>query len=204
MHTHPAKPDREGGWGTTFAFWGALLAAGTLFAAVSFAPKLLTLSKLDADYAANQLRLVELERQAIELEKVADALEHDPAFAAELAKLEFAAGRTGREGLAVRAWRRAGADRGGDAPELVATAKTRWAVPPALLEPLATNAALRAALLVVAAALVLASFLLFNERHVAAVRAINGQMRAAVRGVTDRYRTNTASKPIPPVRRRAA
>lgn len=193
MHTHPAKPDRDGDWRITFAFWGTLLAAGALFAAVSFAPKLLTLSKLDADYAANQLRLVELERQAIELEKVADALEHDPAFAAELAKLEFAAGRAGDEGITVPEDLRLGAGGGSEATGMATPTGPRWSIPAVLLEPLATHRALRATLLATAAALVLTGFLLFNERQAATARAITRQTRETVRGVINRYRTNTGS-----------
>lgn len=193
------------GWGTAFAFWGTLLAAGMLFAAVSFAPKLKRLADLDAEYAANQLRLVEMERQAIGLEKVVEALEHDPAFAAELARLEFAAGRSGEERITVPEELRLGAGDGSRATKPVMPTGGRWAVPPALLGPAATHGGVRATLLAAAAALVLVAFLLLNERQAATVRAVVQKTRAAARTLTARYRTAPAPSELPaPPRKRAA
>lgn len=170
----------------TFAFWATLLAAGVLFAAVSLAPKLKALAGLDADYAANQLRLVELERQAIELEKVAGALEHDPAFAAELAKLEFATGSEGGERIAVSEELRLG----GTEPKTPAAAPVvpQSVLPPELLEPLSSRRGLRAALLATAAGLVLIAFLFLNEEQAATVRAVVRNSGATARSLTGRYR----------------
>lgn len=186
MNVVSQSEERDGGWGVTFAFWGTLLVAGALFAVVSLAPKLKRLAELDAKYAENQLRLVELERQAIELEKVAEAIEHDPAFAAELARLEFAAGSDG-ERIDVPAELRLGA--GEDAAEpATAAVKSHWSVPPEVLGPLATHRGLRATLLATAAVLVLVAFVFLNEEQAATVQAVVRTSKETARGVAERYR----------------
>ncbi|MDQ3333522.1 MAG: hypothetical protein M3552_23230, partial [Planctomycetota bacterium] len=144
---------RDESWGETLAFWGALLIAGGLFAAVALAPKLETLAELKLRYAENQHRLVAMERQANELQSVADALEHDPAFASELAKLEFAAGRRGDESIAVAAELRLGGQR--DAMlDATTPPNTAGSVTQAMLSPLANHRGLRIAMLMVAGGLV--------------------------------------------------
>jgi cell division protein FtsB len=90
-------------WGTcvSFAFWTCLLVSVACFAAVALAPKYVQWARLNEQYTANQRRLAEFERQTLQLKKVADALENDPAFAEELARVEFDAVRPGEEVLPV-------------------------------------------------------------------------------------------------------
>jgi hypothetical protein len=169
-----------------------LLAAGTLFATVALAPKLKTLADLDAEYATNQLRLVELERQSIELEKVAQALEHDPAFAAELAKLEFSSGGIAGERIAVPEDLRLGAT---DIPETATPpAPPRSPLPQEILAPLAASRGLRLTLLATSATLALFAFVLLNERHAATARAITAEAAAALCRLTSRYQQAPRSR----------
>jgi len=191
MSMSPSTSERDD-WTMSLAFWGTLLVAGILFAAVSLAPKLKTLGDLREEYAANQRRLVALERQADELERVAEALEHDPAFAAELAKVEFAAGRPGRERIVVPADLRLGAE---TAPSPVPSATpVRSPLPAFVLEPLATHGGLRMTLLATAATLVLVAFLVLHEEQAATVRAVLVRGRHLFTRVRDRYR-KSPSKP---------
>jgi len=90
-------------WGTcvSFAFWTCLLVSAACFAAVALAPKYLQCQRLSEQYAANQRRLAEFERQTLQLKEVVSALEKDPAFAEELARVEFDAVRPGEEVLPV-------------------------------------------------------------------------------------------------------
>lgn len=82
-------------------FWTALVAAAGMFAAVSLSPKLVTVRALSLQHHDQQWRLLQLERQTDQLSRVVSALEQDPQFAAELARLEFDALRPGEEVLAV-------------------------------------------------------------------------------------------------------
>lgn len=192
MSMSPSTSERDD-WTMSLAFWGTLLVAGALFAAVSLAPKLQTLADLREAYATNQRRLVALERQADELERVADALEHDPAFAAELAKVEFAAGRPGRERIIVPADLRLGAE---TAPSPVLSASpVRSPLPAFLLEPLATHRGLRFGLLATAATLVLAAFLVLHEEQAATVRAALIHGRRILARIRDRYRKSPSEPP---------
>lgn len=187
MDEPPATSAINEGWFVTLSFWGTLLVAAFLFATVALAPKLQTLAAMDAEYAENQFRLVELERQANELGKVAEALENDPSFATELAKLEFAAVRAGDERIAVPDELQLGvADlplRGADYD-----IGRRVPLPPLLLTPLATNAVVRSSLLVLAALLAMTAFAVITAEHAATVKRIASRTAAATRAAADRYR----------------
>jgi hypothetical protein len=81
----------------SLAFWCCLFSAAGLFAALALAPKLHTYRELRREYIGMQQKLVGKERQVDYLQKVADALEHDPEYAAELARVDF-----GSDGLEER------------------------------------------------------------------------------------------------------
>lgn len=76
-------------WFGSLLGWLCLLLAATCYGSVHLAPRLWTMVKLQHEYDTNQLRLVSLETQLQNLSKMADALETDPAFTAELARVEF-------------------------------------------------------------------------------------------------------------------
>jgi cell division protein FtsB len=146
---------RSGWWGVvvSLAFWLSLLAAAGCLAAVALAPKLLQGQILAEQYAENQRRLVLLERETLQLAQVVQALERDPTFAEELARVEFDAYRPGEELIpvepALRLDRRV-------VPPPVARQRT-WAANSLMLR-LATDQRLRNRLLLTAAGLVVAAF----------------------------------------------
>ncbi len=188
MSIEPRPPRGDDpGWAMTLAFWGVLLVAGALFAAVALAPRFATVAALRADYAANQLRLVALERRAIDLERVAEALEHDPRFAAELAKLDLAADRPGDERIAVPPDLRLGAEERSAAP--TAAPPEHWSLPPTILVPLANHAGLRTSLVALAAALTLFAFLVLHDEQAETVRAMTRATAGAAHRFGGRYRS---------------
>jgi hypothetical protein len=71
------------------AFWCSLFLAAGLFAVLALAPKVRTYHGLAREYDRLHRRLVSAERRTESLTKVADALEHDPQFAAELSRVDF-------------------------------------------------------------------------------------------------------------------
>lgn len=85
----PTAAEARHGWVTSLAFWLCLLAAAGLYAGVALSPRLLDFLTLRRDYHENQLQLVAVERQVGHLQKVIDALRHDPAFAREQARADF-------------------------------------------------------------------------------------------------------------------
>ena len=177
-------------WTLTFAFWSALLLAGALFAVVALAPKLRTLAELDARFAENQFRLVELERQAQDLAKVTESLENDPAFAAQLAMLEFSAGRAGDERISVPQDLQLGTASTEAAP--AATPRVSSPVVPRwLLEALATWQGLRLTLLAVAALVAVTALLALHESQAAIVRGALLRLRSGARMATTRYRRSS-------------
>lgn len=93
--------DDQGGWTVSFAFWFCLLVSVVLFAIVSLSPKMLTYVQLRNQIYKNQVQLVALEENVRYLAKVKDALENDPKFAQELARVEFNAERPGDEVIPV-------------------------------------------------------------------------------------------------------
>jgi hypothetical protein len=75
------------------AFWCSLFLAAGLFAVLALAPKVRTYRGLAREYDRLHGRLVLTERRTESLAKVADALENDPQFAAELSRVDFDAPR---------------------------------------------------------------------------------------------------------------
>jgi hypothetical protein len=71
------------------SFWCSLFLAAGLFAVLSLAPKWRTYRDLSHEYDRLERQLVSTERRTERLARVADALEHDPVFAAELARANF-------------------------------------------------------------------------------------------------------------------
>lgn len=98
-----ADPSAEpwSGMAVSMTFWLLLLAAAVLFAFVSLSPKALTYLTLWDQFQSQQEELVQLEQQQTELNRVIAALNDDPQFAAEMARLEFDAVRPGEEILTV-------------------------------------------------------------------------------------------------------
>ena len=179
----------ESGWLLTLLCWGTLVVAGMLFAAVVLAPKFATQHQLQTRFAENQLRLVELERQAAELERLVHALENDPHFAAELAKLDFAPADSGEEQIAVSAELR------WQAPATIfSTARLPTRPGQAendfntrLIALLAHNHSVRRAMLLLAAFLVAVAFLVLNERCAVLLTCGSGAALHGMHRIMSRY-----------------
>lgn len=84
-------------------FWIVLLVAATLYAAVALAPKILEVQRLSTLYAELQWRLVQSEERADALRRVVAALDDDPQFAAEFARMDLDVSRPSEEVIAVDA-----------------------------------------------------------------------------------------------------
>ncbi len=100
MSTERTIPD-AGGWLPSLLFWACLVVSGTLYAGVALSPKVFGYLTLKHAHYENQVRLVTLERQTQYLGRVIDALESDPDFADQLARVDFDASRPGDERIAV-------------------------------------------------------------------------------------------------------
>ncbi|MDA0832424.1 MAG: hypothetical protein O2955_13280 [Planctomycetota bacterium] len=88
-------------WLISLIFWSCLIAAGTLYGAVAIAPKLQKYLEVRHQFLANQMHLVQIEKETAYLKRVRDALENDPEFAAQMAQVDFQIGRTDAEMIPV-------------------------------------------------------------------------------------------------------
>lgn len=144
-----------GSWGASLAFWVCLVVSATVYALVALSPKLLTFVTLNQQYHENQLRLVAVEKQVEHLERVIDALENDPGFSRELARVDFDAGSPDEHRIPVESQLALGnrfprPDLSVDVPELP------WYTP--MIATIATNRQLGTSLLIIDAALLLFAF----------------------------------------------
>jgi hypothetical protein len=173
---------------TALAFWCSLFIAAGLFAVLALAPKLRTYRELSLEYDSLHRQLVCTERRTECLAKVADALEHDPDFAAELARVNFdAAGGDERipvgPQLRLAAW---------DSEPTIAAGHP--SSPVALLDGLLLNTlsddrTVRVSLMAAAALLVLVSFAFCGERKANCGDKDSSQPRLHIRAwLADRYR----------------
>jgi len=171
------------------AFWGSLFAAVGLFAVLALAPKLRTYRQLSRDYDRLEHQLVATERRTESLAKVADALEHDPQFAAELARVDFDSPRKEERiavgpQLSLSVWDSEPASAApGDRPSPAAL------LDGALLNTLSDDRTVRLPLMAASSLLVLAAFVLCNERvtkrHDAEIERSRGGLR---HWLANRYR----------------
>lgn len=141
-------------WGTSVLFWVSMFFAAGLYGVVALSPKLLATMKLDREYYNNQVELVRLERQVQYLERVTQAFQSDPEFAAEVAGFEFNATRQGEQQILVD--ERLTLAPAAAEPELPPLRVMPWYAP--MLEQLATGSALRTFLLCGAGAITLMAF----------------------------------------------
>ncbi|MBS0201298.1 MAG: hypothetical protein JSS49_00255 [Planctomycetes bacterium] len=154
-----STPETISGLVVSLLFWLSLLTAAALFAAVGLSPKLIERSRLRDQYDANQFRLVQIERQNEQLQRVVDAIRTDSEFAAEMTRIEFDAVRHDEEIIPVDAGLRL-SPRDVGIPHSPAVVAQVWYRP--LLVPFAENDSLRMSLLGTAAALVVIAFTWFQ------------------------------------------
>jgi cell division protein FtsB len=96
-----SRPETIAGMAISLFFWLCLIIACALFGVVSLSPKLLVYFQLRDQFEANQRKLVSLESQAEELQRVIQAIQTDAEFAAELTRIEFDAVRPDEEVIPV-------------------------------------------------------------------------------------------------------
>jgi hypothetical protein len=170
-------------------FWGTMLTACALYAVVALSSKLVVYQHIRNEHYQTQVNLVTLERQVMYLKKVMHALEHDPHFAAEQARVELGAERPGEDQIAVDESLHFTPDPVFD-PSVFRDSILPWYT--SLLEVFATNEKTRRGLLIAAATMALLAFTFFQESQtsqlVACVRTVkHGWLRA-----TARYRKPSA------------
>lgn len=147
-------------WATSLLFWGSLLISATLYAGVALSPKVLAWSELKREYFENQVRLVTLERQVKYLGRVVDALENEPEFTAQLARIDFDAARPGDERITVDSPLSLDSR---DLQPVTVAAPSHLSLAVPLLKHLTERGELRRALLTAAAALTVFAFTFFPE-----------------------------------------
>lgn len=172
-------------WAISVAFWLCLFCAAGLYASVALAPKFWTYLNLKNEYIANQVRLVSVERQIGYLKRVVVALESEPEFAAELARIDFDAVRPGDEHIPVD-------------PGLTLNAplsEPPSAVPPPTLpwyglfvEPLARNPKLRSVILGLSVLLTIGAFTFLHESQARQLRTSLAGFRSGAGWLAQRYR----------------
>lgn len=186
-HPNAAEP----GWLVSLLFWLALLVAAVLYGAVALAPKYLAYLESRHAFHGNQIRLIALQQNERYLEKTVAALENDPDFAAELARVDFNATRPGEEKIPVDPHLSLDARA---EPELsITNPRLPWYAP--LVTLIAENERLRRNLLIAAAAVVLLAFTFLHESEAprirSAARVVQGGASAAfapMRWLAARYR----------------
>ncbi len=183
----PAEPPTGSSWVVAILFWGMILTAGACYAAVALSPKLSAYLHLRDEHYRTQVELVTLERRVQYLKKVMHALEHDPGFAAEQARVELGAARPGEERLAVDESLHFVPDPDFD-PDQFRESILPWYTP--LVEVFAGNPQTRRGLLIAASFFALFAFTFLQESQVpqllTCARTVkNGWLKASAR-----YRVN--------------
>jgi hypothetical protein len=194
MTHEPATTDDDRGEApfrplAALAFWASLFAAAGLFAVLALAPKLRMYRELSRDYDRLEHQLVATERRTESLAKVADALEHDPQFAAELARVDFDS-PSKEERIAVgpqlslSVW---DSEPASAAPDARPSAFALLDGP--LLNALSDDRTVRQPLMAASSLLVLAAFVLCNERVAKRDDAKSAPPRGGLRHwLANRYR----------------
>lgn len=186
----------EPGWFISLLFWLTLLIAALLYAAVALAPKYLAYLESRRAFHANQMRLVALQHNERYLQKTVAALESDPLFAAELARVDFNAFRPGEEKIPVDPHLSLDAR---TEPELrVTNPRLPWYA--SLVTVAAENEPLRRNLLIAAAVIVLIAFTFLHESEAprirSAARMVHGGAAAAfapMKWLAARYRGDAST-----------
>jgi hypothetical protein len=175
----------------SLAFWCSLFLAAGLFAVLALSPKLRTYRDLSREYDSLHGRLVATEQRTETMAKVAEALEHDPEFAAELVRSDFdSPGDEERmlvdPQLTLRGW---------DSEPAIAGAGGRHAgilFDGPLLDTLCDDRSVRIPLMAASALLILAAFALCGDGSNRADRE-DGSGRGGIRAwLAARYRKSAA------------
>lgn len=158
-----SRPDTISGMAISLAFWICLILSAVLFAIVALSPKFLVYLVLRNQFDHNQLRLVSLERQAGQLQRVIDAIRSDKDFAAEMTRVEFDAVQPGEEVIPVDVGLKLDA-RTFQSKTSTRTIAAKWYEP--AVRWTANDGSLRTALLTTAALLIVVSFTMLQPAGV--------------------------------------
>ncbi len=149
----PAEPPHA--WIRALAAWLLLCVALGMYGVVALAPRLLSYARLQQQSQTHQLRLVAIEEQVRRLDRIAEALESDPEFAAAYARQTFAVVRPGEQRIPVPA--ELSLELAADSTELdLPPPEMPWYT--SLIERIALNQRLSTILLSIAAVLAITSF----------------------------------------------
>ena len=173
-----------GGLMVSLLFWLSLLVATTMFAAVGLSPKILERMRLEEQFDGSQFRLVQMEQQNDQLNRVLEAIRKDKDFAAEMTRIEFDAMRQDEEIIPVDAGLRL-SPRDLATPRTPAVIAHAWYRP--MLVPFAENDLLRRNLLTASAVLIVVSFTWFQPARASQAEQPAGNRRSLWRGLKDRY-----------------
>ena len=165
-------------------FWFCLLLAASLFAFVALAPKLTETLRLRDLYVTNQIKLVSIERQNEQLQRVVEAIQHDSDFASEMTRIEFDAVRSDEEIIPVANDLKL-ETRGIETPRAQPVIPRAWYQP--WLALLTENDSLRSTLLSAAAVFVVVSFTWFQPASAARLEQHVNLGRTAWQALRDRY-----------------
>ncbi|MBL8851037.1 MAG: hypothetical protein JNG89_15265 [Planctomycetaceae bacterium] len=156
----PADPPR--GSRAAPLFWACLLIAAALYAPCVLANRIVNWSDLQQKYLRNQANLLDAQQQVHHLQQVADALETDPEFAAQVARAELGAAPASMHSQAIALPQELSSDpRMPPGALLTELPREAWYIP--ALRTIASDAPLRRNLLIAAAAVFLFGFLVFRE-----------------------------------------
>ena len=181
---HEQSPDTISGLVISLLFWLCMIVSGVLFGVVSLSPKLLVYLQLRSQFDMNQRKLVALENQADQLQRVIDAMQHDKEFAAELTRIEFDAARPDEEVIPVDFPLKREA-RAVETPLPEIMTEHVWYEP--VVKHLASDSKLRTSLLGAAAMLVVASFTLLQPAGLSPAPKGTHQSRSTWQNLRNRY-----------------
>ena len=177
-------PDTISGLVISLLFWLCIIVSAILFGMVSLSPKLLVYLQLRSQFDINQRKLVALETQADQLQRVIDAMQTDKEFAAELTRIEFDAARPDEEVIPVDFPLKRDA-RVMETPLPEITVEHVWYEP--VVKNLASDSRLRTSLLGAAAMLVVASFTLLQPAGLASGSKVPSQSHSTWQSLRKRY-----------------
>ncbi len=161
MNNEQEQPDTTGSWAVSVAFWFALLAAATAYAAVVISPKLINFIRLRHDFNTTQLRLVMLEHETSDLQEMVNSLERrDPVLERKLAMFDFGAMRRGEVLIAVDEDLQLSIHDNDPVFDLSQNALPWYC---SLIEPFAVNPNVRRITLLSAAAMLIFAFMFLQE-----------------------------------------
>jgi hypothetical protein len=171
----PAQPDNpaadQSQRGSRIAplFWVCLLISAALYAPCALASRVVAWAELQQRHDRNQAELIAAQQQVQHLQRVGDALEADPAFAAQLARVELGAAPAGTRVISLPP-ELANDPRIPPPASAVTPPRAPWYLP--LMRRIASDGALRRNMLLTAAGVFLFGFLVFRDGVFAVPRGV--------------------------------